>query len=44
MRHDSMLALTRQYVDPATGQLLDPYNPEHARLLADPSGSAGFFT
>lgn len=43
VRHDSMLALTQQYVDPATGEWLDPNNPEHAARLNDIGGSSGFF-
>jgi hypothetical protein len=48
MRHASLSALTLQYppslvVDPRTGELLDPNNPEHRVRLADIPGSTGFF-
>lgn len=48
MRHASLTALTLQYppsqvVDPYTGELLDPNNPEHRVRLADIPGSTGFF-
>ena len=48
MRHASLTALTLQYppglvVDPRTGELLDPNNPEHRVRLADIPGSTGFF-
>jgi hypothetical protein len=48
MRHASLTVLTQQYppslvVDPATGELLDPNNPEHRVRLADVPGSTGFF-
>ncbi len=47
-RHASLTALTLQYppqlvVDPRTGQLLDPNNPEDRVKLADIPGSTGFF-
>jgi hypothetical protein len=47
-RHASLTALTLQYpqelvVDPMTGQLLDPNNPEDRARLADIPGSTGFF-
>jgi hypothetical protein len=47
-RHASLTALTLQYppglvVDPRTGELLDPNNPEDRVKLADIPGSAGFF-
>ena len=47
-RHASLTALTLQYpphlvVDPATGELLDPNNPEDRVRLADIPGSTGFF-
>jgi hypothetical protein len=47
-RHASLTALTLQYpqeliVDPRTGQLLDPNNPEDRARLADIPGSTGFF-
>jgi hypothetical protein len=48
IRHASLTALTLQYpptlvVDPRTGQLLDPNNPEDRVRLADIPGSTGFF-
>ncbi|MGQ0713766.1 MAG: hypothetical protein ACT4PJ_08535 [Gemmatimonadaceae bacterium] len=48
MRHASLTALTQQYppqliVDPRTGELLDPNNPEHRIRIADIPGSTGFF-
>ena len=48
MRHASLTALTLQYppglvVDPRTGALLDPNNPEDRVKLADIPGSTGFF-
>lgn len=48
MRHASLTALTLQYpaglvVDPRTGELLDPNNPEDRVKLADIPGSTGFF-
>lgn len=47
-RHASLTALTLQYpptliVDPRTGELLDPNNPEDRVRLADIPGSTGFF-
>ena len=47
-RHASLTALTLQYpsnlvVDPRTGELLDPNNPEDRVKLADVPGSTGFF-
>jgi hypothetical protein len=47
-RHASLTALTLQYpqelvVDPQTGQLLDPNNPEDRARLAQIPGSTGFF-
>ena len=47
-RHASLTALTQQYpptlvVDPRTGELLDPNNPEDRVKLADIPGSTGFF-
>jgi len=47
-RHASLTALTLQYppplvVDPRTGELLDPNNPEDRVKLADIPGSTGFF-
>ena len=47
-RHASLTALTLQYpptlvVDPRTGELLDPNNPEDRVRLADVPGSTGFF-
>lgn len=47
-RHASLTALTLQYpatlvVDPRTGELLDPNNPEDRARLADIPGSTGFF-
>jgi hypothetical protein len=47
-RHASLTALTQQYppnlvVDPRTGELLDPNNPEDRVRLADIPGSTGFF-
>jgi hypothetical protein len=47
-RHASLTALTLQYpatlvVDPLTGELLDPNNPEHRARLAQIPGSTGFF-
>lgn len=47
-RHASLTALTLQYpaglvVDPRTGELLDPNNPEDRIRLADIPGSTGFF-
>jgi hypothetical protein len=47
-RHASLTALTLQYpptlvVDPRTGALLDPNNPEDRVKLADIPGSTGFF-
>ena len=46
--HASLTALTQQYpsnlvVDPRTGELLDPNNPEDRVKLADIPGSTGFF-
>ena len=46
--HASLTALTLQYpsnlvVDPRTGELLDPNNPEDRVKLADIPGSTGFF-
>jgi hypothetical protein len=48
LRHASLTALTLQYpptliVDPRTGELLDPNNPEDRIRLADIPGSSGFF-
>jgi hypothetical protein len=48
IRHASLTALTLQYplelvVDPTTGRLLDPNNPEDRARLADIPGSTGFF-
>jgi hypothetical protein len=48
LRHASLTALTLQYpptlvVDPRTGELLDPNNPEDRVRLADIPGSSGFF-
>ena len=48
IRHASLTALTLQYppglvVDPRTGELLDPNNPEDRVRLADIPGSTGFF-
>ncbi len=47
-RHASLTALTLQYppglvVDPRTGELLDPNNPDDRVRLADIPGSTGFF-
>ena len=47
-RHASLTALTLQYppglvVDPKTGELLDPNNPEDRVRIADIPGSTGFF-
>jgi hypothetical protein len=47
-RHASLTALTLQYppalvVDPRTGELLDPNNPDDRVKLADIPGSTGFF-
>ena len=47
-RHASLTALTLQYppgmiVDPTTGELLDPNNPEDRARIADIPGSTGFF-
>ena len=47
-RHASLTALTLQYpsnlvMDPRTGELLDPNNPEDRVKLADIPGSTGFF-
>lgn len=47
-RHASLTALTLQYpptliVDPRTGELLDPNNPEDRVRIADIPGSTGFF-
>lgn len=47
-QHASLTALTQQYpsnlvVDPRTGELLDPNNPEDRVKLADIPGSTGFF-
>ena len=47
-RHASLTALTHQYppglvVDPRTGELLDPNNPEDRVRLSDIPGSTGFF-
>jgi hypothetical protein len=47
-RHASLTALTLQYpptlvVDPRTGDLLDPNNPEDRVRLAGIPGSTGFF-
>lgn len=47
-QHASLTALTKQYpsnlvVDPRTGELLDPNNPEDRVKLADIPGSTGFF-
>ena len=47
-RHASLTALTLQYppglvVDPRTGELLDPNNPEDRVRLSDIPGSTGFF-
>jgi hypothetical protein len=48
MRHASLTALTLQYppglvIDPSTGELLDPNNPEDRVRLSDIPGSTGFF-
>ena len=48
IRHASLTALTLQYpsglvVDPRTGELLDPNNPEDRVKLSDIPGSTGFF-
>lgn len=47
-RHASLTALTLQYppglvINPRTGELLDPNNPEDRVKLADVPGSTGFF-
>ena len=47
-QHASLTTLTQQYpsnlvVDPRTGELLDPNNPEDRVKLADIPGSTGFF-
>ena len=47
-RHASLTALTLQYppgmvVDPRTGELLDPNDPEDRVRIADIPGSTGFF-
>ena len=47
-RHASLTALTLQYppgmvVDPRTGELLDPNNPDDRVRIADIPGSTGFF-
>lgn len=47
-RHASLTALTLQYppgmvVDPRTGEMLDPNNPDDRARIADIPGSTGFF-